>query len=232
MSRASEFINLYKVLEDLLEAKYRDAGRPSTNTVYQFVCDKESAPFRERLDLCRQVRNLLTHSADIDGESPVEPSESLLQTLNAVIDYLTRPPLAYSCATPADKLLKATPDDRVRWLMRRMTERGYSHAPVLNGSTLEGVFSVSTPFSMALDGRMELRPDARIRDIMPCLRLEAHNTERFLFISVDCALGLARDMFARKTPRESRVAALFVTETGSPSSPLVGMLTPWDLMES
>lgn len=231
MSRASEFINRYKVLEDLLEAKYRDEGRPTSNTVYQFVCDKESAPFRERLDLCRQVRNLLTHSADINGESPVEPSESLLQTLNAVIDYLTQPPLALPCATPVDKLLKASPDDRILWLMRRMTERGYSHVPVLKGSTLEGVFSVSTLFSMALDGKVGLRQDSRIRDIMPTLRLEAHKTERFLFIPADCTVNSARDMFARKIPRETRVAALFVTENGSPSAPLRGMLTPWDLME-
>ena len=67
MANAEKFISLYKVLEDLLEEKCREEGRSTVNAVYQYISAMGNVRFRDKLDLCRQVRNLITHSADIGG---------------------------------------------------------------------------------------------------------------------------------------------------------------------
>lgn len=72
--RIDEFLDLYKQLEDELEDKYRNARRHYSSVVFEFVKDAESAPVRDKLEICREIRNLLTHSANLDGEPIVEPS--------------------------------------------------------------------------------------------------------------------------------------------------------------
>ena len=145
MANAEKFISLYKVLEDLLEEKCREEGRSTVNAVYQYISAMGNVRFRDKLDLCRQVRNLITHSADIDGCPPIEPSDGLMRTLEEIVSYFQKPPLVLDRATAVDRLLVATPRDRVVWLMQRMARNGYSHVPVMENDRLTGVFSASTP---------------------------------------------------------------------------------------
>ena len=39
-----------------------------------------------------------------------------------------------------------------------------------------------------------------------------------------------RDAFERASERDSRLAAVFITENGKLDEPLMGMLTPWDVL--
>lgn len=232
MANAEKFISLYKVLEDLLEEKCREEGRSTVNAVYQYISAAGNVRFRDKLDLCRQVRNLITHSADIGGHPPVEPSDELLGTLEEIVAYFQKPPLALNRATAVEHLMVATPRDRVVWLMQRMARNGYSHVPVMENERITGVFSASTPFAMALDeSRLAVDDQTRLDEVREALRPENHRMEQFRFIDPQTTCDEARKLFARTSPRERRVAALFVTEGGQPNGRLLGMLTPWDLME-
>lgn len=232
MANAEKFISLYKVLEDLLEEKCREEGRSTVNAVYQYISAMGNVRFRDKLDLCRQVRNLITHSADIDGCPPIEPSDGLMRALEEIVSYFQKPPLVLDRATAVDRLLVATPRDRVVWLMQRMARNGYSHVPVMENDRLTGVFSASTPFAMAMDdNRLAVDDQTRLDEVREALRPENHRMEQFCFIDPDTTCDEARKLFVRTSPRERRVAALFVTENGQPYGRLLGMLTPWDLME-
>ena len=67
-SRIERFLDLYKQLEDELEDKYRNARRHYSSVVFEFIRDEDSAPVRDQLETCREIRNLLTHSANLGGE--------------------------------------------------------------------------------------------------------------------------------------------------------------------
>ena len=74
--RSDEFIDLYKQLEDELEVKFSTAKqRRYSSVVFEYINHYESAPVRETLNLCREIRNLMTHNANLGGEPIVEPSE-------------------------------------------------------------------------------------------------------------------------------------------------------------
>ena len=61
--RSDEFIDLYKQLEDELEVKFSTAKqRRYSSVVFEYINHYESAPVRETLNLCREIRNLMTHS--------------------------------------------------------------------------------------------------------------------------------------------------------------------------
>lgn len=232
MNKAEEFIQLYKTLEDLLEAKYREKGRDVSSCVYQFLCDKESMPFRQKLDLCRQIRNLLSHSANVDGVAPVTPAEPLIKCLKDTIAYIQKPILASSRGTGIQRLLKATEKDRVVWLARKMEEKGYSHVPVLEKGKVIGVFSVSTFFSLAKDNMLSsITESTTIGEIINYIKIDNHMSERFVFAKKNDTVVQIRAAFSKRKAGEKRVAGVFVTDDGTENTELVSFVTPWDVME-
>ena len=125
--RIDGFLDLYKQLEDALEDKYRNARRHYSSVVYEFEKDYESAPVRDKLEVCREIRNLLTHTANLDGEPVVEPSQPVVDALQEVLDFVKQPPLALEFATKGDQVMKAHMHQKVLRLMEVMDKNGYSH---------------------------------------------------------------------------------------------------------
>lgn len=232
MDNAEKFLNLYKSLEEALETRYRERGQSASSPVSQYLKQKEAEPFRNDLDLCRQVRNLLSHTADVDGETPVQPADALIRVLREVLDFVQRPPLAVEYATPYDALLKARPDDLVMPVMRRMVDCGFSHVPVMRGRLVLGVFSASTPFSQLITGRTPpIDEQTEMSALSSLTRIDQHLTERFLFVSDGISVPEAQRLFTLDRKREKRLAALFLTSNGQQSGDLTAMMTPWDFVK-
>ena len=149
-SRIDVFLDLYKQLEDALEDKYRNARRHYSSVVFEFIKDTDSEPVRDKLEICREIRNLLTHSANLDGEPIVEPSAPVVAAMEEVLEFVRRPPLALEFATKGDQVMKAHMHQRVLRLMEVMDKNGYSHIPVMENGQFRGVFSVGTVFQYIL----------------------------------------------------------------------------------
>mgnify|MGYP002555271730 FL=1 len=152
--KSDEFLNLYRTLEEVLSEKYSDRTRNYGSVVVQFMNDVEGRQFKDKLNLCREIRNLLSHHPEVNGEKIIEPSQAMLDILNEVINYVKRPPLAISYATPFENLLKASLNNNALTIMKKMESRGFSHVPVLNGGKFIGVFSVGTIFMYILGNIM------------------------------------------------------------------------------
>ena len=118
--RLELFLDLYKQIEDVLEEKYRNSRRHYTSAVYEFIKDYESAPVRDKLDICRHIRNLMAHSANMDGEPVVVPSQPVVDALQEVLDFVSRPPLALEYATKGERVLKVGPNQKVLRVMELM----------------------------------------------------------------------------------------------------------------
>ncbi len=223
------FLNLYRTLEELLAEKYRNAGKQTGNPVMRFIGAPESAPFRDGLNACREVRNLLSHHPEWNGEPLVMPSDALGAELSRVIAYLQKPPLAREYATLTRDILIAHQEDLVLPLMRRMEQRGYSHVPVAENGRMIGVFSVGTAFRYLLHGGQvnEKTPVSAFRELLP---VERHTGEGYLFLPFDATCWEVRECFERRGKRNQRLAAVFLTEHGDPHERLLGMLTPWDVL--
>ena len=231
-NRSMVFLDLYRQLEETLEQRFRESGRKYGSVVMDFMNDDEGAPFREDLNVCREVRNLLSHHAAIHGQSVVEPSEALIGVLREVIEYVRRPQPAMDFATPRDKLMIAYLDQSALRVMREMQKRGFSHVPVIQHGEFKGVFSVSTVFSYVIDEvghGMDKR--TTIGDFGELLKLDNHETERFEFVSKKASYWDVRDQFERKRGQHTkRLVAIFVTENGQFGERLLGMITPWDVI--
>lgn len=228
--RTQQFLNLYKTLEEELAAKYESGNRKFGSAVYEFMNSKEGQDYRDELDLCREIRNILSHRADMDGEPVIEPAQALIDVLTEVIQYVRRPPLAMDYATEAETLLKTDLKRNVYELMEIMDRRGFSHVPVMENGIMTGVFSVSTIFSFQLaNPQKTLDPQAVVGDLKEFLPIRCHCSENFRFMDREATYLDAREAFD-KTVKGKRMAAIFITRTGTQEGKLLGMVTPWDIL--
>ena len=229
--RSAEFIDLYKQIEDELEVKFSREKRRYSSVIMEYINSYESAPVRETLNLCREIRNLMTHNANIGGESIVEPSEPVVNALREALDYVCRPPLALDFATPGERIYTASLSDRVLKVMADMEKRGFSHIPILENKRFVGVFSVSTVFSCILhDPALNITPQTTVRDLGNMLPIEKHK-EQFAFVDRNTTCIAVRRMFERITGKNKRLSVVFITENGRREERLLGMVTPWDVMK-
>ncbi len=229
--RSTEFINLYKELEDELEAKYSGGKRKYSSVIFEYINSYESAPVRESLNLCREIRNLITHNANVGGMPVIEPSEPVLEELKRALEFIRRPPLALDYATPGSRIISAGLSDKVLQVMENMEKNGYSHIPILEKKRFVGVFSVSTVFSCVLrDSKVRFTSETTIRDLEKMLPVENH-MENYAFVDRDTTCQEARRMFERIKGRNKRLSVIFITEHGKREEGLLGMLTPWDIMK-
>ncbi len=232
MHNADVFLELYKNLEELLEVKYSDGRKYPGSAVMRFYNDDEGKKWREELNICREMRNMLSHHAQIGGKPVFEPSDEIVELLRRILNDVKNPPVAMSIATPAKNLVTCDHDDIAENVIRMMKERGYSHVPVLDGGRLAGVFSVGTVFSMVDKyGADGVRKGARIRDFEEFLPIDRHTTECFGFVSDSAPFSGLKQRFTAKGPHERRLAALFVTNSGNKNEKLLGIITPWDMIK-
>lgn len=229
MSKSERFLDLYKQLEDELENKYRNARRKYSSVIIEFLRDDESASMRDELDVCREIRNILTHNANLEGVPIIEPSDPILHALESILEYVRRPPLAVDYATKGDQVMKANLNQRVLRLMEVMEKNGFSHVPVMKEGRFCGVFSLGSVFMFILKGGRNITKETTLQDMAAQLKIEEH-PENYIFLPKTVSYVLARNKFIKPAGRNKRISVIFITETGHQDERLLGMLTPWDVL--
>ncbi len=230
---AQEFLDLYKQMEALLDEKYGEAAGRRGNAVTRFINEPAGREYRDELDLCREVRNLLTHNPNMGGRPVVEPAPALLQTLREAIERLESPVTVMQYATPVSRLMVTQKEACTFDVMKGMEERGFSHIPIVFNKKVLGAFSISTLFSYQLtypNQNIDLK-HSQIMDFAEFTSFQGHTCERFLFMKPSCTYWDAQMAFERgSNPRKKRLVAIFITTTGDERGELLGMLTPWDVI--
>lgn len=232
MLRSEEFLRRFRTLEGLLEKRYADQRVASGSVVIEYLRDPDSAPVRAELDLCREIRNLLSHNVDGSGEAVVEPSRAMLETLEGVIRHVQHPRMAIDYGTPQEKILFAHPNDPALDVMRHMQRRGYSHVPVRDRSGLVGVFSPGSLFRYIADKSFDsLHDDLRIGELKTAIEMSDDRSEKYRFMPPDATLLAVREAFENGKARNSHLSAVFITDDGTRDTPILAMLTPSDVLK-
>ena len=204
----------------------------SGSVVMEYLHDPDSTPFRTELDMCREIRNLLSHNTDEAGEAVVEPSEAVVETLRDIVEYVRRPRLARDYGTPGDMIVFAHPNDAAIGVMRHMMRMGYSHVPVRDKTGLVGVFSAGALMSfVGAKGFGSLEDDLRVGDLKKALSVDNERTDQYLFFDPSVTMTAVRMAFEKRQERNRRLAVVFITEDGGQHSQVLAMLTPWDVLK-
>lgn len=225
--RVDEFLEAYRRLEAV-------AGRilpkdSKGGVISRLLRLPKLAPYREELDCCREVRNLLTHEVRVEGAPSVVPGEGMVPFLEKVIALLENPPRLCDRMTRREELFTVSENSPVKEVMEEMRRRDLSRVPLLKGGVVRGMFSLDTVFRAVLEG-IVIDDATPMSALTPHLPLDACPITVYRFVPRDMTLEEAEGLYNRAYGRRSKIRALLVTATGNPEEPLEGIVTPYDLM--
>lgn len=154
----------------------------------------------------------------------------MLDTLYEIIEYVESPKPALLYATRGECVLRAHRNDRAVEVMRRMDKHGFSHVPVIEKEALVGVFGMRSVFGYVLK-HGGVGQDTRIGEFGSLLTMNREGSERYRIFDAGAELSPGARGFERgggaQQPCWRRCSS---PKTATADEPLLGMLTPWDVL--
>jgi predicted transcriptional regulator len=197
--------------------------------IARLIRQPKFAAYREELDCCREVRNLLTHEVRVEGEPAVIPSDGMIRFLERMTELINDPPRVRHRMTPFEKLLVVAYDSPVLPVMEQMRARDLSRVPLLSDGKVRGMFSSESVFRATLDG-VTITEDSTMEELRAYLPLDAASNTVYRFVAPEMTLEEAEEMFYQAYGKKSKIRALLVTEGASEEKPLLGIVSPYDLL--
>jgi len=226
----SIFRELCNKFEDLVRIKYK--VKDEEGAFYILSNQKEYKKFEKDINLIRKIRNLLSHGeCKVEGKTAIEINENIIEKLKEIISLLENPPLVAS--RYITEMFVVDLEEKLENLIKAMNEKKISHVPVLDkDKKLVGVFSENTIFSkLSEDEIIEIGKEYKVKDYEKYIKLENHSSEYFDFIKRNEELASAQNLFNKSIKKDKKLVMLFVTENGKKTEKILGIITPWDLLD-
>ena len=183
----------------------------------------------EKYSIIRQVRNILSHD-EIDDEDPFVVSLETIDFVVGEIKLLETQKTAIDLCVPFEKLLYATKNSLVWNVCETMLEKGITNVPILNEKKCIGMFNGKAFIHMIKDRRgINITPNTKLKDIKQYLYLDMNDGVRYVFVRENTKLDQLSQLFKRT--KQGKTELLIVTKTGDKYEPILGVISPHDILE-
>lgn len=181
-----------------------------------------------------KLRNMLVHDGSGSNEMPlIEPTEFAIKRYQELADLIMKPKKALNIAVRKDRVFTVKPSDLATEVMEEMNKKTFTHAPVMKGDKMVGVFSENTVFSYLVKEKQSLiDEETTVGDFMDFIGLDDHPSEKFIFVSSESTAMEVREIFSDAVKNGVRIGMIFVTANGKPEESLLGVITAWDLAKA
>ncbi len=227
MTKTERFLDLYKTLEQIAITEY-DLPADGTS-VSRLEKMKEFKPLASELRYCREVRSLLQHKPQINGEYAVTPSSGMITLLETVIGKIREPKRCIDVCTPISEILSADPDDSLLPVMKQMAGRGISGVPILHNGRAVGILSENAILRYQAKSGELAGEKTLVRDLETFTSLSAVG-KKYQFMKASDPSSAAISLITSRFRKGERLAMILLTEDGTKNDRLLGILTPWDVM--
>ena len=228
INRTEEFLDKYKQLESIVRSEYNLSN--SDSVVNFLINNKEFKELENELDLCRDTRNLLSHTPKINGEYVVYPSEEMVKLLDTVIQKIAKPLKAANVMVKKSELCFMGMEDKVMDAMAAMKEHSYKYIPILSDGVLVGMFSAKTVMDIMIsEGTDIFDGDMTFEKIKKYIAIENVSSKTFAFVGNSALVGEIKDIFKEDVENKERINIIFVTQHGKSDEKLLGIITVWEI---
>ena len=233
MDNNSEFLINYKRLEAILDGMYPKRPNDSPIWIYERELKKsndlEKKRRAEKYSIIRQVRNILAHD-EIDEEAPFVVSLETIDFILGEIKLLEEEKTAIDLCVTFENLIYATKNSLVWNVCQTMLEKGITNIPILENRRCIGMFNGKAFVHMIKDKReFSITPSTRLKDIKQYLYLDMNDKVRYLFVKETDKLDNLSQLFKRT--KQGKTELLIVTKNGDKFEPILGVISPHDILE-
>ncbi len=231
MSEVQQFLEAYRRLEALAPRVLPRDGRDVRGSVVTRLCRMPMfQPYREELDCCREVRNILTHEVQVGGSPAIIPGDGMVAFLERMCEMIENPVRVKARMTPRARLYTIVSDMKVKNVMAKMQYKGLSRVPLLDEQDhVVGMFSLETVFAAVAQGET-IDTETTLADLAAYLPLSANSMSAYRFAPPDMTVAEAEAHFHHMSDRRTKLRAILVTSDGTANGALIGILSPYDVM--
>lgn len=231
MSNAEIFLEKYKQLEEAVRSTYKINSNDSV--AYYLEGQNRFKAFRDEIDYCRQVRNLLAHKKKVNNEFAVEPSVCMIEFIEALIEKVRSRMRCLTIAIGMSNIFWQDINGNVKTTMKIMQQKLYTHIPILEDGVVIGVFDENSIFNyLAKEEIVDIDSDLTFQSILPFLSLDDREMEEFVFIGRNCYVDELEEKIDQAFHQGKRVGLAFITENGKRTQKIQGIITPWDIISA
>jgi len=228
MGKNELFLDKYRRLEQSVKIKYgANFGVSRLEDMAEFK------RISSRIKYTRELRNLLVHNPKLNGEWALEVNEKMIDFVDSLIRRIDNPPRISEYALSLHRTMHRSIGDNVFETMCEMRKRDISKVPILDGrGCVEGVFSHESVFESALSERGLIDRDTVFGDIREYVSITGEMEKYYLFAAPDALRSDIEEKFDAAYGEHIRIKLVLLTEGGRRNSRLLGIVTPWELIDS
>ena len=202
------FLSVYREMEN------EDTGR------YEAVRKQ----YKDEIDLYRTLRNCLTHD-EVEGEYHFLVSEKLVEQAKEILSLMKRN--AGDICIKREVLLTASLSDRLISAISVMSKKDFSYLPILDeNDVLQYVFSLNSIVEILASGHYN--KNAPLEEYTAYIGIKNRN-EYYGFVKTEEMAVNVKSLFEKKDKNKA-CNLIFVTEDGTQSTKVLGIITPHDVM--
>lgn len=184
------------------------------------------------LDASANLRNLIVHNSDLKLALPTEDFVSIFEKL---VNEVLNPKQVQDKMIKLANLKYCTLKNSIQKAYKIMQENNLSNIPILEGKILKGVFSESTIMLLAENDYKDLCIDLQektFNEIINEISIEKHPSLSYPVVPRKLAILEAIKLFTKDGYKSGkRTELLFVTNNGKSHEDLLGILSPYDLLD-
>lgn len=233
-SNADRFIDIHNILDEFMRNLIQASHDMSYPEVVRRAAQKRPDIKRkaQTLKSHAQLRNAIIHNSDSRAQPIAEPHDHIVREYESLVERILRPPKADEHWIPKSDIFTAVSSDNVVAAMKEMFTKRYSHVPILEEGVVVGVFSEWTPLEIVNDKGELLVDDSQVfSEFTRWTDLDSDsNREAVRFAKRDSLLDEIREMIDRDIKERIRVGMVLFTEHGRRDERLLGLITPWELL--
>ena len=230
---SSKFLTIYNELDALFRKKLNvDQNVSHTDLIWK-LSKQDYLIKSNKYDLLSfaRLRNAIVHNPNREDAHPIaEPHEYIIAQYEMIRDKLLNPTRAISLAILKENIYTTSLDEKVIEVMRTMSDKVYTHVPVIQNDKFVGVFSENVVFSYLVENEIaSVDKDIQIREFKDFLPIEKHSSEIFKFLPRDTLFSDVQELYTKELKIKRRLGAVFITHNGKKDESILGMLTAWDI---
>ena len=179
------------------------------------------------IDFCRRLRNINYHNIN---DNYYLITDDTINKLKEIVEEVKHPFKVSSKATI--NIYSKTLKDKVLPTMNDMNEKSYTHIPIYDedNKNLVGVFSENSLFQYVMeDGIIEVTDKTTFKDILKVIDLEK-SKEIIKFVAKNEMYDKVVNEFITEYKEKNKLACVMVTENGTKTEKVIGIITAWDVI--
>lgn len=227
----NDYINKYIQLEKTVRAAYN--LHKSDSISYCLSNTDKFKKFRNDIRYCQEVRNWLQHNEKVNKDFAITPNDVMINFIDSLIDKIKNRSKCSDICIKKNDVYYQNIEGNVQATIKVMRENYFTHIPILDDGIVIGVFDENSVFNYIADNEIVMiDSELTFSDIKQYLSIDDREMESFVFMPYDSYVEELEDFIEMEFKKGKRIGMALLTSSGKKTSPLMGIITPWDIIQS